>query len=315
MTKYGLAYVSILSLSLALGACGSSDDPSGADAGNNPNVDASTNPGPDAAPGEWQTLITGDWTMPSGEESYVCVRLTVQEDMWINQFEAINPEGTHHTVLTVGEPNGEDGTFPCGAGTNSDAMIFGSGVGGDAVQLPNGVAMKVAAGQQLLLNLHLFNVSGSEINGISGTKIKTVPQSEVVHEAEAILAGPTISLNVPPGVSTQSGGCAMNGDVTIFAVGPHMHQLGIEMKVTANSTPEGTTVLHDDLYTFYEQRLYPITPIQMNQGDMLNVDCKYNNTTGSNVTFGDSSNQEMCFATLYRYPARGGTFGIVCSSF
>ncbi len=311
MTKYGLAYVAILSL--VMGACGSSDDPAGgADAGNNPSVDAGNNNGADAAAGDWQTLISGNWTMPAFQEGYVCVRLTVQEDMYINQFEAINPLGTHHTVLTVGDSTQPDDTFPCNAGTNDDAMIFGSGVGTDPVNLPAGVAMHIKAGQKLLLNLHLFNSSDTEITGTSGTRIKTIPQAQVQHVAEAILAGPTVSLNVPPGISTQSGGCYMNGDVTIFAVGPHMHQYGIEMTVNADSSVEGSKMLLNELYSFYEQRLYQIDPIEMKSGDLVSVDCKYNNTSGSNVPFGDSSEQEMCFATLYRYPAFGGNFGIVC---
>jgi hypothetical protein len=33
------------------------------------------------------------------------------------------------------------------------------------------------------------------------------------------------------------------------------------------------------------------------------VTCSYNNTTGAAVGFGDSSDNEMCFAGMYRYPA------------
>ena len=35
----------------------------------------------------------------------------------------------------------------------------------------------------------------------------------------------------------------------------------------------------------------------------VDVECTYNNTTDKQVTWGDSSLAEMCFAVLYRYPA------------
>ena len=60
--------------------------------------------------------------------------------------------------------------------------------------------------------------------------------------------------------------------------------------------------LHDDSYAFEEQRNYPITPMQVADGDSINVTCYYTNDTNQAVTFGDSSDTEMCFTGLYRYP-------------
>jgi hypothetical protein len=105
----------------------------------------------------------------------------------------------------------------------------------------------------------------------------------------------------------------MNGDVTLFAVGPHMHQLGTHMKVIAESSVAGDVTVHDAAYSFYEQRLYEIDAVQMEQGDTVRVSCSYDNDTGSTVTLGDSSTEEMCFATMYRYPAFGSQLGIACS--
>ena len=48
----------------------------------------------------------------------------------------------------------------------------------------DGVAIKLRKGQQLLLNLHLFNLTDAPLTGTSGTEIITMPESEVVHEAE-----------------------------------------------------------------------------------------------------------------------------------
>ena len=50
----------------------------------------------------------GDWTLDPGTEGYVCVRTTLQEDILVSAFSAIIPKGTHHTLLTVGDPTKPD---------------------------------------------------------------------------------------------------------------------------------------------------------------------------------------------------------------
>lgn len=301
-------------LTLACGDGGGDDDSTAGPDGSTPGADADPN-APDAAPGDWTELLSGQWQLPAGDEDYYCVRKTIEQDMYISDFRAVAPEGTHHTVLTMGEPDGADGVTPCSAQTNHDAMIYGSGVGTNPFAFPEGVAIHIPAGTQLLLNLHLFNVSDGELVGISGTEVKTIPQSEVVHVAESVLAGKTLNLSVPDGgESTHTGYCTMDADVTVLSVSPHMHQLGTHARIVAE-VDSGDMTLHDDAYDFYEQKVYPLSPaLEMKQGDRLRVDCTYVNNTGEDVGFGDSSEQEMCFAGIYRYPALGGggIAGFVC---
>jgi hypothetical protein len=255
--------------------------------------------------GEWRTLLTGDWTLPQGDEGYVCVRQTVTEDIYIRSFDAINPPGTHHTFLTMGPPSGPDGVTRCQAAEIHGTSVYGSGVGTNRIEFPEGVAMKVEAGSQLLLNLHLFNSTGGELSGTSGAKGLTIDESEVETIGQAITAG-TLDLNIPPQQETsKASSCALPADATLFAVLPHMHQLGIHMKVSVSSSIDGERVLHDGPYDFEQQLYYPIDPIRVAQGDQVNLECTWRNTTDRPVAFGDSSLDEMCFVGLYRYPAQG----------
>ncbi len=302
---YGLAATMVL-------GCGGGEDNTagGADA-------AAAQDTPDAAPlaPGWSALIRSEFTRAPGE-GYFCQRLTVTEDLYINEFRAVAPVGIHHTVLTVlDNPTLPDGGTDCSAGDNAEHMIFGSGVGEGSMKFPTGVGMRVKAGQQLLLNLHLFNTTETAITGVAGTDIKVVPAAELENEAEAILMGPVFNLKVPPGTSTQTGGCTMNGDVTVVFVGPHMHQMGTYMKVDAERAGEAPVTIHDGPYDFLEQKLYDVPALPMKQGDTIRVSCTYDNPSSVTVPFGDSSNDEMCFATIYRYPAFGASFGqIICDS-
>lgn len=267
--------------------------------------------GPDVdAQGEsWRELISGDWSLAPGAERYLCVRTTVTEDLYLGAFDAMSPVGTHHTVLTVGAPSGPDGIVPCDSFANHDVMMYGSGVGNGAFELPDGVAVRVRAGQQLLLNLHLFNTSDAEVTGTSGTLARVLDESEVEHVAEAVLMGP-IGFEIPTGEQEITGGCTLRDDSTLFAIAPHMHQLGRHMTVHARRD-DGDVMIHDGPYDFDEQEIVNVEPIEVSAGDYVEVKCRYDNHREGPVSFGESSTEEMCFAGLYRYPARDDSY-FVC---
>lgn len=259
--------------------------------------------------GEWMTLVEGDWRLSGGEEAYYCARATVRETLWISGFEAIAPEGTHHTVLTVGSPDRPDGMERCGVGTNRDEMIYGSGVGTTPLDMPRGVAVRIPAGQQVLVNLHLYNTRRSDLRGTSGVRVRTVPERSVENEAEAVLMG-TEAIFIPGRARNHviNGYCEMEGDATIFAIMPHMHMFGVRMRVE-----HGGEVLYDRPYTFDDQQFRDVSPMRnARRGQRVNVRCTYDNPTASTVTFGESSDDEMCYAVTYRYPPVGG---LRCTSF
>jgi hypothetical protein len=41
----------------------------------------------------------------------------------------------------------------------------------------------------------------------------------------------------------------------------------------------------------------------MKQGDTIDVECTFDNKTDGPISFGESSDQEMCFLVIHRYPA------------
>ena len=260
----------------------------------------------------WKTLITGRWEVPAGEEVYICVRFTVPEDLTIQAFRALSPPGTHHTFLSVvDEPTQPDATGPCSSTAGGARNIAGSGVGTDDFVMPNGIGIQLKKGQQLVLNLHLFNFGDEPLRGLSGTLIKPIAAEQVQHYAEGIEAG-TVSLTIPPGgPHKQSGTCTMTRDVTLIAAGPHMHQMGVYESAVAHSSVMGDVVLFDEPYSFDEQSLKLLPEqVPMKQGDKISVECTYQNPTDQVVNFGDSTLEEMCFAGIYRYPMGPGS--VIC---
>jgi hypothetical protein len=266
----------------------------------------SRGPAPAPAPKEGTTtqtytrIIEGDWTLaPGSERSNLCVKKSITEDMYIHAIRPIHPPGSHHTLLTIGSESDDCRSSVAGG------FVYAAGVGSQGLVLPEGVALKLPAGKTLDLSLHIYNTSNSELTGTSGMEVVTMDPEDVVYESDSVLAGP-LSFSLPPHqVTTISSVCQLTGDQSAYALFPHMHQLGTHLKTTIVAGGV-TNVLHDGAYQFNEQLQLPLDPIlNLHAGDTITTDCTYENTTDKTVGFGESSDTEMCFSVLFRYPKQG----------
>jgi hypothetical protein len=94
---------------------------------------------------------------------------------------------------------GETGPFSvCGVLADGERRLEGAGAGTPPTELAPGVAMKIAAGEQLVMNLHLFNASQDVLRGKNGMRVKVLPKAQVKNEAEVRLIGP-LQLQIPRG--------------------------------------------------------------------------------------------------------------------
>lgn len=300
-------------LSLFVFGCGSDGGGGGGD--DQQMTDGGGTPDSPGIPPGFTKLLGRTWTLPAGQaDTYKCVRLTVPTDTYVTDIVAQAPSGTHHTVLSIAAGNaaGPDGETDCSVGTIGRPMLYASGVGTDPLTFPQDVGLKIAAGTQVHLNLHLFNATDKALSGDSAILIKTVPTAPPML-AEMVFAG-KIAFSVPsdPNQSVTNpykvtGGCTVNTPYTLFAVWPHMHQIAVHSKLELTHAGS-TTTLWDDAYSFNEQKYYPKNPlVQVASGDQIKVTCSYVNHSGASITFGDSSNKEMCFTGLYRYPSQNAS--------
>jgi hypothetical protein len=256
------------------------------------------------AGGGWTSLIEAHWVLPANEEAYRCARVTVTKDVAVHALHALSPLGTHHNSLYLSSsPSEADGITECDASELGPRAIGGAGIGTNDFVMPEGVAIKLHKGQQILVNLHLFNVSDEPIEGTSGFLARILPVDQVEHEADEVLAGP-LQLEIPAGSKNvvQGGQCRISYDSTVFAVGPHAHMHATHIKAVAESSIDGTVVLHDAPFSFESQVGHLVGPVRMKAGDLVKVSCTYDNMTDHPIEFGNSSLDEMCFATLWRYP-------------
>jgi Copper type II ascorbate-dependent monooxygenase, C-terminal domain len=300
-------------LAVAAVGCGGGNQMDGGGDDSPPPIDSSVTPDSPPPPPGFTRLIGRNWSLQAGlQDIYRCVRITIPQDMYITNIIAQAPLGTHHTVLSI--MPGTDGEADCGVGTLGLQMLYASGVGTSPLEFPSGVGIKVAAGTQIHLNLHLYNASDQTLTGDSAILVKAQSTPPPML-AEMVFAG-KIRFSIPATPQQDyivQGGCTVNTPYKLFAVWPHMHQLAKHQRVELIRGTT-TTVLHDLPYQFSEQKYYPQAPeLQVQANDRIVVKCTYFNNTGKDISSGDSSDQEMCFSGLYRYPAtNSGLFS--CSS-
>jgi hypothetical protein len=97
---------------------------------------------------------------------------------------------------------------------------------------------------------------------------------------------------------------------TFFGVFPHMHVLGKKYKFTVtDGNGDEHCIAEADAYDFANQPTYWFKePISFDDDSTLHVQCTYDNSAGNpdqinnppiDVSWGENTNQEMCFALLY----------------
>ena len=298
MIRPSMRTFSVFSVPAMLAACASD---AGGGHTTKPNKPAAGETGKVSA--AYTRIIEGTWTLAPGTENpNFCVKKPITEDMYISAIRPVHPLGTHHTLLTVGDESDN-----CTTAVIS-GFVYAAGVGSEGLVLPKGVALKLPAGRVLNLGLHIYNTSSEELTGTSAMEVVTMDEKDVVYESDSVLAGP-LSFNLPPHqVTTVKSDCELTGDQSAYALFPHMHQLGKHIKTTF--TMGGVpTVLHDGDYNFAEQYQLPLDPIlKLSAGDKITTECTYENTTDHDVTFGESSDTEMCFSVVFRYPKQAAGF-------
>ena len=87
----------------------------------------------------------------------------------------------------------------------------------------------------------------------------------------------------------------MKEDLQVIAGFPHMHQMGRSLRFEVGSGDDSMqTKFLRDPYSFDDQHVEPLD-LALSAGDMTRVTCDYENATTNDVTFGESTSNEMCF--------------------
>ncbi len=218
----------------------------------------------------------------------------------------------HHWILYQTKTAQTEGTsFPCGALPAQDAVfLMGWAPGGGVEQMPDDVGLELPDDGFLLLQLHYYNAASlGDLHDDTGVSICTTDTPRA--NAAGVLTIGTLEVDIPeravnhevsytcPGRVTQ-----YLGAFTLMASAPHMHQRGRSFRtdiVRANGDVE--MINQVEHWSFADQRRYPFTPFhQLARGDGVRVTCAYDNPTDQPISWGEGTDDEMCFDFMMVYP-------------
>jgi hypothetical protein len=98
------------------------------------------------------------------------------------------------------------------------------------------------------------------------------------------------------------------GGSKIFAITGHEHRFGTDVYVEMASSKDdpGKPIYDVENFLWDEpETVIHEPPVELPAGGGFRFTCEWNNTSKSEVGFGESANSEMCFFWAYYYPSQG----------
>ena len=279
------------------------------------------------------------YEIPAGHEREICQLVTLpnRKAMDVSQIQIAMPSGvgftTHH--FAIFDYQGGD---PTGLPTEPFDRVGCAGVGDAVVSpilafvqrpkqkigFPRGVGFGLGSHQRVLLNSHYINGGTEPVTVDVAVNFRAARRGSIRHHVRSFQLG-TFHIDVPPGQA----GAASASWVTPFPMNvvwlsthSHKHTQSVDVDLVRGGTVEGQE-LETLVYSEPTVKRYA-SPLRLAPGDGFHWTCNYLNGTTRTLTFGVTSDDEMCFTVGFFYPdddavplpavpgCFGGGGGLVC---
>ena len=230
----------------------------------------------------------------------------------------MTPDSSHHFIayeIASGgggafggsqQPDGTLQTCQFGGGT----WMYATSVAGEVIEMkmPDQVGLPVAAGTQVMLNMHFINPGTSTAH--PKVKMNFLYAQNVKYKAAAMISFNT-GIDVPaatasgPGTQTVSGTCNPAVGSKFFIMTSHTHKHATATSVNYVSGGKTTNVVHTTDWEHPDVALWSAPDfLTVQSGDTFTYSCSYSNPGSSAVTVGETAaSNEMCMAIGYYFPA------------
>lgn len=211
---------------------------------------------------------TGKFTLDAGQERYLCFASTLDDDRIVNAYAAQNAAFVHHLILARTSAPEPDGFAECDvAFRNTWETLFITGAGNSVLEFPEDAAHRLPKGTQLLVQMHLLNVTDSPVEGSVTIQMRRTSVANP-RPVNSFIFG-TAAVELPPRKTSQVvGTCSTWQSVQLIAGFPHMHLLGTAMHFEAGPSEDDMhEVFKRDPFDFGNQHIRRRR--QAAQGDQL----------------------------------------------
>jgi len=259
----------------------------------------------------------GKFTVPPAHEREVCEYRTFpnEKPMDVQQFEFKMNAGTHHFALWAyfgGDRNAAD--FPKGIAeapgciglgprdSYQRALLGGAPNTHELTRFPPGIALRLDPHQPVFLNSHYINASlTTPLTPDIVFNVVPARKGTVLHHAENMTIG-AYDIHIPPlSTASTTADWVVPFDLNVIQLSSHQHKRGTRVRINlaAGGQDMGQIFENDDWDHPYEY--WTVTPLRLKQGDVFRFTCDWKNNDDHPVTFGVTTDDEMCFMTGYYY--------------
>jgi len=255
------------------------------------------------------------FTLAPGQEVTKCVNLPLTNDnpVYIHEITTTLEQGSHHLIVyRSAEEETQDvpeNCFPFAETLSmASAPLIISQLGGETLTFPEGVGIEFEPQQMIRLEAHFINYTGEDLEANASVTFKTMKPSDVEAVADMLFYG-DLDINIPAFGEKVVGPTWLPVDegTKVFGVTGHTHQYGTDVTLWKGTAEETGEPIYD--FEVYDWDEPPVAfydpPLEFSAGEGFRIQCSYVNTSGKSVGFGESANEEMCFAWAYYYPAQG----------
>lgn len=248
---------------------------------------ASAGCGTEATSSDFIDLHVPTAAVPAGAERLFCYYLdNPAGDVAIDYSLGEQAPGGHHLALKGGGVRRANGTFEDCTATQNSLGLHDIHFGGN---LPPDGAIRLHAGQQLVVQSHYINASDSpvEVNDVlrlhRATVTDTTRWMSALHLADD-------NVVVAPGDYTRTFSCAPTADTSLVMLWGHMHGMGKQFTIA-----DGASIIYREdwqpAFAADPPRLVADTaPVVFHADAPLAVSCEWMNTTGAPLAYP----AEMC---------------------
>ena len=287
-------------------ACGSPDSPPDS------RYDAYTLP----PPAHGVQIQTPEFSVPAGQEIQHCYwfKLPSDADLDVVNIQVRYLAGSHHMNLFQTDQDFPDHDADCfkgvfsPMGTNGYNLIVGSQNASLDWKLPDGVAFKLKAHRQLMLQTHYVNAgTQSTPAGVGKVRVNLAaePDPTKIRAHMGTMFANNVNVDIPPHAERAfTTTCTFPEDATVVAMTGHFHSRGKAFSV--NVSPDGKAA-NDEVYRSRDWAEPAFTVLSgtrsIPKGGGLQYTCAFSNSGDTAVKFGPHvETDEHCNLFAYFYP-------------
>jgi len=254
------------------------------------------------------------WSMPKTvRDEYVCYGFDLEVDAKRHVTGILptiqNPKIVHHILLMQAEQTVSPRPQPCGEFTIARyRMLYAWAPGVGGFEMPKEAGLPAEAGKtHYVVQVHYNNTSSLE--GETDTSGFDLCSTNELRANDAdVLAFGSAKFEIPAksrhDITARWILPAGYQELHVIGAFPHMHQLGTFIGTTLMPRDGGTNVDlgTDARFDFNNQFFAPLPHVSIKPGDVVETRCVWENNRSTSVTWGENTDDEMCFSFTLYYP-------------